>query len=212
MCLRALKEIREGMSVNLGIGIPTLLGNLVPPDMEILLHAEIGALNYGGMPSNMEDLDGDLINASAEPITLKPGISFFDTALAFGMIRGGHIDLCVMGAYQVSEKGDLANHTREDQVVGTIGGAMDLVAGAKRIIVLTESVDKQGRPKIKKRCTLPLTGKRIVHTVITDLALLEVTLQGLLLKEIAPGVKPEEVQAVTEPKLIISRDLKEMEF
>lgn len=212
VCLRAAKEIKEGMYVNLGIGIPTEVSNYIPEDMEVFLHAENGALNYGRILPE-EEADHELVNAGNQPFSLKPGASFFCTADAFAMMRGGHIDITILGAFQVSEKGDLASWKRKEDVVGAPGGSMDLAYGAKRIIALmAEHATREGDPRVVRECSLPLTGKTAVDTIITNLAVIKVTPDGLLLMEVAPGVTVDKVQAHTEPKLIISPELKEMEF
>ncbi len=211
MCLRAVKELREGMYVNLGIGIPTQVANFIPEGLEVFLHAENGVLNYGGILSE-ETGDHEIVNAGGQPISLKPGACFFHTADAFAMMRGKHLDLCIIGAFQVSEKGDIANWRTGDEILGTVGGAMDLAFGAKKVIVIMEHTEKDGTPRIVRTCSLPLTGRCAAHTVITDLAFIEVVSEGLLLKELVAGISVEEIQAVTEPHLIISPDLKEMEL
>jgi len=208
---RVAKELRDGYYVNLGIGLPTLVSNFIPKDIEIILHSENGILGFGRI-ANEEEIDPDLINAGSQPITLKPGAAFFDSADAFAMIRGGHIDVAVLGAFQVSEKGDLANWMTPGRKVGSIGGSMDLVGAGKEVIVAMEHTTRSGEPRIVKGCTYPLTGRRVVNLIITNLAVIEVTNEGLLLKEVAPSVTPEEVQAVTEPKLKLAKDLREMEL
>ena len=176
-----------------------------------MLHTETGVLGCG-LIASPEEWDNDLINAGAQPMTVVPGASFFDQTCAFGMMRGGHLDLTVLGAYQVSEKGDLANLQAPKRAIGGIGGAMDLACGTKRIFVAMTHVDSQGNPKIVKECTIPLTAKGVVSMIFTDLAVVEVTKEGLLLKEIAPGFTPEEIQKVTEPRLAVDRQLKEIEL
>jgi 3-oxoacid CoA-transferase subunit B len=197
------------MYVNLGIGLPTQVANFTPKG--VILHSQNGVLGFGPIAAE-EEMDWELVNAGAQPITLAPGISFFNSIDAFAMMRGRHLDVAILGAYQVSEKGDLANWRMEGESLGAIGGSMDLAYGAKRIIVICEHTDKTGRPRIVSKCTLPLTGKGVVNTIITSLCVMELTRKGLKLRELAPGVTADEVQKHTEPKLILSDDLKEMEF
>jgi len=210
MALRVAKEFEDGMVVNLGIGIPTLAANLIPEGREILFHTENGCLGFGPMATTEEEEDFHLINASAQFVTRRPGMSFFDHAASFAMIRGGHIDLCVLGGFQVSEAGDLANWLQPERALGNIGGAMDLAFGAARLIVAMTHNTKTGEPKIVKQCTYPLTAPRCVDLIITDIAVIKVTGDGLLLKEIAPRWQVEEIQALTEPKLIVAEDLQEI--
>lgn len=211
IALRVAKEFRDGYYVNLGIGLPTLVSNFIPEGMDVVLHAENGILGYSRI-ANEGEMDSDLINAGSQPLTLKPGAAFFDSADSFAMIRGGHIDVSVLGAFQVSERGDLANWMTPERKVGSVGGSMDLVSGTKKVIVTMEHTTRSGEPRIVKECTYPLTGRGVVNLIITNLAVIEVTPEGLLLKEVAPSVTPEEVQAVTEPKLKLTEELREMEL
>ncbi len=208
MCLRVLRELRAGDYVNLGMGIPVLLSDFIAPAMGITLQAENGLLGYG--PILREGYDPDCRNAGGNPVSLLPGAACFDSAESFAMIRGGHVDVAVLGGLQVSERGDLANYITREGASGTMGGAVDLAAGARRLIVVMTHVTKDGRPKLVRECTYPLTGRQVVDLVITDLAVVEVTPQGFLLREVAPGYTPEEIQALSEPPLKVSPDLGEI--
>ncbi len=211
IAMRVALELQDGDVVNLGLGIPTLCSQFVPEGRTVSYHSESGVLNYGPMAEEGEE-DIDLINAGGQFLAPVPGMSFFNSADAFAMIRGGHVDVTVLGALQVSEKGDLANWMLPERGVGNVGGAMDLAAGARRVIVAMEHSDKKGNPKVVRECTYPLTGTECVGLIVTDIAVMEVTARGLVLKEVAPGWMAEEVQAETEARLIVPPDLKDIEL
>lgn len=211
MALRVAREFEDGNVVNLGIGIPMLASNFIPAGREVIFHAENGVLGFGEVTLPGEG-DLDLVNAGGQTVKPQPGMCFFGHDESFAIVRGGHLNISVMGAYQVSEKGDLANYMVPERQVGTIGGAMDLAFGARRLIIAMNHVTKQGEPRIVKECSYELTAPQCVDLIVTDIAVIEVTDKGLVLKEVAPGWTPGEVQSLTEPTLIVDPDCHEIEL
>ena len=211
IAMRVAKELPDGGYVNLGIGIPTLVSSFVPEGRTVFYHSESGILNCGPLADEVDE-DIDLINAGGQFLEAVPGMSFFDSAQAFAMIRGGHVDVTVLGSHQVSAKGDLANWMLPQRGVGNVGGAMDLAAGARGVIIAMEHTDRQNNPKIVEECTFPVTGKGCVYLIVTDLAVIECTEDGLVLKEFAPGWTPEEIQQLTGARLAIDPGIKEFEL
>ena len=212
MALRVAKEFQDGMVVNLGVGMGTQCINFVPEGREVIFHTENGALGLGPIVSSPEEADINLTNAGGQPVKRKPGMSFFSHDESFAMIRGKHVDMVVLGAMEVSEKGDLANWALPGRGLGNIGGSMDLAFGAKKVVAIMTHTTNDSKPKILKKCTLPLTAPECVDLIVTDIAVIAVTNEGLVLKEVAPSWTAAEVQALTEPQLIIAADLKAVEL
>ena len=212
MALRVAKEFEDGMVVNLGVGIPTLCSNFVPPEKEIIFHSENGIIGFGPIVTDPDDADENLINAGVQPVQPKPGMAIVDHAESFAIIRGGYIDLTVLGALQVSERGDLANYTLPGKEVGSFAGGQDLAFCAKKVVAVMTHTTREGKPKIVKELTSPITAPACVNIIITDIAAIEVTNQGLLLTEAVPGWTPEDIQAITEAQLRVATDLREMEL
>ena len=211
IALRVAREFQDGMVINLGYGMPGLCADFIPEGRTVYFHSENGVLGYGALGTD-EEKDYELINASDQPVTRIPGMCFFDSAASFDMIRGGHVDLVVLGAYQVSQNGDLANWGRPGRPATGMGGGMDLAAGCRRVIVMMLHTTKDGAPRIVNRCSFPLTAKSCVSRVFTDIAVIDITQDGLILREVAPGWTAEEVQSLTEAPLIIAGDLKDIEL
>jgi 3-oxoacid CoA-transferase B subunit len=211
IALRAAKEFEDGMVVNLGYGMPGLCANFIPEGRTVFFQSENGTLGYGPLLTD-EEKDYELINASDQPVAPLPGMCFFDSATSFDMIRGGHIDVVILGAYQVSEKGDLANWGRPGRPATGMGGGMDLALGGKKLMVMMLHTTKEGGPRIVRQCTFPLTARSCVKKIFTDIAVIDVTKQGLVLREVAPAWTAEDVQALTEAKLIVGEDVKEIEL
>jgi 3-oxoacid CoA-transferase subunit B len=211
IALRAAKEFEDGMVINLGYGMPAACANFIPEGRTVFFQSENGVLGFGALGTD-EEKDYELINASDQPVTPLPGMCFFDSATSFDMIRGGHIDMVILGAYQVSEKGDLANWGRPGRPATGMGGGMDLASGSKKLMVMMLHTTKEGGARIVRQCTFPLTAKNCVTKIFTDIAVIDITKQGLVLREVAPDWTAEEVQALTEPKLILAKDLKEIEL
>ncbi len=210
IAIRTAKEFQDGMIINLGVGIPTYCSNFVPPEREVLFHSENGVLGFGSIISDPDQADENLINAGVQPVSPNRGMAFMDHGESFCIIRGGHIDITVLGALQVSEKGDLANYTIPGKQIGSFGGGQDLAFCAKKVIALMIHTTKEGEPKIVKKCTSPITAPECIDMIITDIAVIDVTPEGLVLREAAPGWSAEEIQELTEPKLIVPPDVKEM--